>query len=91
MISPAFQVLSPVIDQSMNAVLTEIRTELIREDPSKIQQLSQTTSEALKREFLDPVNIFKKIIFDTYLKRINIVLRDVYQKKFFMVMKGGKS
>ena len=33
--------------------------------------------------FLDPVNIFKKIIFDTYLKCINIVLRDVYQKKFF--------
>jgi hypothetical protein len=50
-----YRITTPVIDQSMNAVLTEIRTELIREDPSKIQQLSQTTSEALKREFLEIV------------------------------------
>ncbi len=51
----SYKITTPVIDQSMNAVLTEIRTELIREDPSKIQQLSQTTSEALKREFLEIV------------------------------------
>ncbi|MCL4391615.1 MAG: Flp pilus assembly complex ATPase component TadA [Candidatus Parvarchaeota archaeon] len=50
-----YQITTPNIDQSMNAVLTEIRTELIKENPSKIQQLSQTTSEALKREFLDIV------------------------------------
>ena len=50
-----YKITTPVIDQSMNAVLTEIRTELIREDPSKIQQLSQTTSETLKREFLEIV------------------------------------
>ncbi|MCL4397103.1 Flp pilus assembly complex ATPase component TadA, partial [Candidatus Parvarchaeota archaeon] len=51
----SYKITTPVIDQSMNAVLTEIRTQLIREDPSKIQQLSQTTSEALKREFLEIV------------------------------------
>ncbi len=51
----SYDIATPVIDQSMNAVLGEIRTELIKEDPGKIQQLSQGTSEVLKREFLDIV------------------------------------
>ncbi|EFD92229.1 MAG: type II secretion system protein E [Candidatus Parvarchaeum acidophilus ARMAN-5] len=56
----AYHLATPVIDQSMNAVLSEIRTELIKENPSKIQELSQTTSELLKRDFLDIVQ--KKLI-----------------------------
>ncbi len=51
----SYQITTPVIDQSMNAILTEIRTELIKENPLKIQQLSQTTSDELKREFLEIV------------------------------------
>ena len=51
----SYHITTPVIDQSMNAVLTEIRAQLIKENPLKIQQLSQSTSEQLKREFLDIV------------------------------------
>jgi flagellar protein FlaI len=67
----SYKITTPVIDQSMNAVLTEIRTELIREDPSKIQQLSQTTSETLKREFLEIVQ-----------KKLQVIIPGMQEKSY---------
>ena len=46
----------PRIDAGMRATLAEIRAELIREYPQKIQHLSESTSPSLKVEFLDLVN-----------------------------------
>ncbi len=46
----------PMLDPATKAILNEIRTQLIKEDPTKIQQLSQETSQKLKVEFLDLVS-----------------------------------
>ncbi len=46
----------PQLDAGTRAVLTEIRTQLIREYPQKIQMLSESTSQNLKVEFLDLVD-----------------------------------
>lgn len=46
----------PLPDAGTRAILAEIRSQLIREDPSKIQRLSESTNPSLKVEFLDLVN-----------------------------------
>ena len=46
----------PTIDAGTRAILTELRTDLIREFPQKIQDLSINTSPALKVEFLGIVD-----------------------------------
>ncbi len=46
----------PVLDEGIKAVLSEVRAELIRQYPNKIQDLSQSFSEKLKIEFIDLVN-----------------------------------
>jgi flagellar protein FlaI len=45
----------PLIDAGTRAILSEIRAQLIREYPQKIQNLSESTNPALKVEFLDLV------------------------------------
>ncbi len=46
----------PKIDEGTKAILAEVRAELIRQYPGKIQELSQSSSDKLKTDFLDIVN-----------------------------------
>ena len=78
-----YKITTPLIDQGMNAVLTEIRTELIKENPLKIQQLSQGTSEELKREFLEIVQkklqeIIPKMQEKSYIELSATLLHEMF-------------
>lgn len=46
----------PIIDAGTRAILSEIRSQLIREYPQKIQNLSEGSNPSLKVEFLDLVD-----------------------------------
>ncbi len=55
----------PALDPATRAVLNDMRTQLIKEDPLRIQELSQNTSPTLKIQFLDLVsNKLKKLMPD---------------------------
>ncbi len=46
----------PIVDAGTRAILTEVRTQLIREFPQKIQVLSESSNANLRVEFLDLVD-----------------------------------
>lgn len=52
---PDYYIVLPVINESMDIILKEIRAQLIREVPDKIQALSTSLSTPLKTEFLQMV------------------------------------
>ncbi|MCL5101251.1 MAG: type II/IV secretion system ATPase subunit [Candidatus Parvarchaeota archaeon] len=64
----------PVIDAGTRAILSEIRTQLIREESSKIQRLSESTGPALKIEFLDLVTVKLKNLMPGLSDRVYITL-----------------
>ena len=78
-----YHVETPKIDVATRAILTEIREQLIREYPQKIQRLSESTSAALKVEFLDIVTaklkaLMPSLIDTTYIELSATLLHEMF-------------
>jgi flagellar protein FlaI len=73
----------PVVDPATRAILAEIRTQLIREYPQKIQRLSESTNPSFKVEFLDLVdtklrNLMPNLQDTTYISLSATLLHEMF-------------
>jgi flagellar protein FlaI len=80
---PEYRANIPIIDEGMRAILTEVRTELIREYPQKIQMLSETSGPQLKIEFLDLVqsklrSLVPGLADETYIELSATLLHEMF-------------
>jgi flagellar protein FlaI len=80
---PEYKANIPLIDEGMRAILTEVRTELIREYPQKIQTLSETGGPQLKIEFLDLVqsklrSLVPGLADETYIELSATLLHEMF-------------